>query len=170
MFSVRELATLVRRLNAAQFAQQMGPFALMQRPAPEARVETARIDLESVTQPRPIFRVRSAPATVDFGNLIVATLPPLANDGSMQLVIGRAPDCDLVVHDTAVSKHHARVCWDGEVALLEELGSSNGTFVNNHQLRDRWALRDGDELTFGESHFLFLWAESLRARLHSMKP
>jgi hypothetical protein len=168
MFSVRELAELVRRLDEVTFTQQMGPFALMQRPPPDEKFENARADLGTETRLQPVFKLRGVPSTVDFGDLIIATLPPPQDDGSMQLVIGRAPDCDLVVHDTSISKRHARVVWNGKVAVLEELGSVNGTFVNNLKMKDRWTLRDGDQLTFGESHFLFLSAHSLHFRLRTM--
>jgi len=169
MFTVRELAELVRRLDERAFVKQMGPFALMQRPAPEAREERARADKGGATTQNPVLKLRGNRSTIDFGDLMIATLPPPSADGSMQLVIGRSPDCDLVVLDTSVSKQHARVTWNGRDAVLEELGSVNGTFINNLKMKDRWTMRDGDELTFGESHFLFLWAASLHARLRSLR-
>ena len=66
------------------------------------------------------------------------------------IVIGRAPDADLVLQDGEVSRHHARVtpAADGS-AIVEDLGSSNGTFVNNAQLYSRARLDPGDELLLG---------------------
>jgi pSer/pThr/pTyr-binding forkhead associated (FHA) protein len=97
--------------------------------------------------------------------LIIATLPPANDDGSMQLTIGRSPDCDLVVHDLTVSKHHAHITWNGAEAVLAELGSVNGTYVNGVRMKARWPLRDGDTLAFGDSHFVFLLAPTLHLRL-----
>jgi hypothetical protein len=168
MFSVRELAELGRQLDEVAFTRQMGPFALMQRPPPEERLGNAR-EHEHETRVHPAVRLRGVPTSVDFGDLIIATLPPPSADGSMQLLIGRSPDCDLVVHDPSVSKHHATVQWDGQGAVLEELGSVNGTYVNNHRMKDRWTLRDGDQLSFGDSHFLFLSTGSLHRRLRGLR-
>lgn len=167
MFSVRELAELVRRLDGEGFVHQMGPFALMQRPPPDERVEAGR-DYSGETRLQPSFKLRGVPSMVDFGDMMLATIPPLQADGTIQLIIGRAPDCDLVVHDPMMSKHHARVVWNGRQAILEELGSVNGTFVNNHKMKDRWTLRDGDELGFGDSHFLFISTAALYTRLRTL--
>jgi pSer/pThr/pTyr-binding forkhead associated (FHA) protein len=60
------------------------------------------------------------------------------------------------------------VLWNGAQAVIEEMGSSNGTFINNLKMKDRWTLRDGDHVSFGEAHFLFLWAASLHARLRAL--
>jgi pSer/pThr/pTyr-binding forkhead associated (FHA) protein len=66
------------------------------------------------------------------------------------IVIGRASDADLVVEDAEVSRHHARVspAADGS-AVVEDLGSHNGTFVNNNQLYGTARLDRGDELMVG---------------------
>jgi len=48
--------------------------------------------------------------------------------------IGNAPDCDLVVHQPVVSGHHCRLSLYGEQYVLEDLGSTNGTFVNGYKL------------------------------------
>jgi pSer/pThr/pTyr-binding forkhead associated (FHA) protein len=66
------------------------------------------------------------------------------------IVIGRAPDADLVIEDAEVSRHHARVspAADGS-AVVEDLGSYNGTFVNANQLYGTARLDPGDELIVG---------------------
>lgn len=66
------------------------------------------------------------------------------------IVIGRASDADLVLDDAEVSRHHARVrpTADGS-ATVEDLGSSNGTFVNHNQLYGQARLEAGDELLLG---------------------
>ncbi len=66
------------------------------------------------------------------------------------IVIGRAADADLVLDDTQVSRHHARLspATDGSV-VVEDLGSANGTFINNSQVVGRARLDPGDELLAG---------------------
>ena len=58
-----------------------------------------------------------------------------------QLTIGRKPDNDLVIDNPAVSGHHARIIQEHGSFFVEDLGSTNGTFVNDaktakHQLRN----------------------------------
>jgi hypothetical protein len=168
MLNVRELAALARQLDEPVFAQQMGPFALVQRPPPESRVEASRFSRDDRTSLRPMVQLRkAAPVAMDFGDLLVATLPPPDAAGEMVLVIGRMPDCDLVVEDPAISKHHASVSWADGVGVLRELGSSNGTYINGHRMRDSWTLRDGDALRFGESHFIFMLIDTLYRRMRT---
>jgi pSer/pThr/pTyr-binding forkhead associated (FHA) protein len=66
------------------------------------------------------------------------------------VVIGRAPDVNLLLDDPQVSRHHARVTPqpDGS-ALVEDLGSSNGTFINHSELHAPARLDVGDDLLIG---------------------
>jgi ABC-type multidrug transport system ATPase subunit len=52
------------------------------------------------------------------------------------LVIGRAPDCDIVLAEPLVSRRHARLTRDGTRWRLADLGSWNGTFVNGQRVTD----------------------------------
>jgi pSer/pThr/pTyr-binding forkhead associated (FHA) protein len=67
------------------------------------------------------------------------------------LVIGRRPDCDVVLRDDSVSGHHARVGWDGNGWQVEDLGSRNGTFVNGKLVKRAAALRSGDAVRVGNA-------------------
>ena len=71
------------------------------------------------------------------------------------MVIGRHPDCDVVLEYGAVSRQHAHVVQDGTGIWLEDLGSRNGTFVNDHKIEGRYALQDKDRLQIGDCHFVF---------------
>lgn len=161
MLRVRELAGLARRLDVAGFAAQMGPFALMQRPVAEGQRGRGRVQTVGL----PSMAQGKAGAPVEFEELIVAPLPPPLPDGTMELVIGRGPDCDLVVDDAAVSTRHAAIRWDGATAVIVDLGSSNGTFVGGARLTGPTALKNGDPLAFGRAHFIYLPAAELYARI-----
>lgn len=67
-----------------------------------------------------------------------------------ELVIGRAPDVDLVLEDAQASRRHAKVApaSDGS-AVVEDLGSANGTFINHAELVGPARLDRGDELLIG---------------------
>jgi len=62
------------------------------------------------------------------------------------LNIGRGPDNDLVFPDREISRHHCRIRREGRNYVLEDLGSKNGTFVNDQRLTGRHVLLDGDEI------------------------
>jgi S-DNA-T family DNA segregation ATPase FtsK/SpoIIIE len=66
------------------------------------------------------------------------------------IVIGRSPDSDLVLEDGEVSRRHAKVTLapDGS-ATIEDLGSANGTFVNQYELHAPAPIDAGDELLLG---------------------
>lgn len=64
-------------------------------------------------------------------------------------VVGRRDTSDLVIADPHVSLAHARVKRRQGAVLIEDLGSTNGTFVNGERLTTARALRHGDEVTFG---------------------
>lgn len=65
------------------------------------------------------------------------------------LVIGRADDADLTLADAGVSRSHARVNADAAGASIEDLGSSNGTFVNGERVEGSRPLGDGDQIQLG---------------------
>lgn len=68
--------------------------------------------------------------------------------------IGRKPDNDLCLEDPAVSAHHARIVQVQEVLFLEDLGSTNGSFVNEQKI-DRRQLQDADSIRLGSHRLIF---------------
>lgn len=73
------------------------------------------------------------------------------------IVIGRSRECDLVFPARDISRKHAQIRWDGEAYLLEDLGSVNGTRLNNNLCDTPLVLQNGDELRFGDEivvHFI----------------
>lgn len=65
-------------------------------------------------------------------------------------VVGRSEDSELVLEDGEASRHHARITPqpDGS-ALIEDLGSANGTFINHNELMGPSRIDPGDELVMG---------------------
>jgi len=68
---------------------------------------------------------------------------PLENS---QYVMGRHPDCDIVLESGSVSRQHARVSKSGTSFILEDLKSRNGTFVNGRLINEPTKLLEGDTL------------------------
>jgi pSer/pThr/pTyr-binding forkhead associated (FHA) protein len=65
------------------------------------------------------------------------------------LVVGRAGDADVVLADPTVSRHHASLSPQGETAVVEDLQSSNGTFVNGEQVGQPRRVGSGDIIGLG---------------------
>lgn len=70
--------------------------------------------------------------------------------GRGSVTIGRLPDCDIVVADPGASRQHAQVRFDGGRFVLSDLGSTNGTLVNDVRATER-VLEDGDRVTIGST-------------------
>ncbi|MGO1053789.1 DUF3662 and FHA domain-containing protein [Crossiella sp. CA198] len=69
-------------------------------------------------------------------------------------VIGRGQDADFRLPDTGVSRRHLEITWDGQNAMLADLGSTNGTTVNSNPAQ-AWQLADGDAIRIGHSTLVF---------------
>lgn len=67
---------------------------------------------------------------------------------SAKTVIGRGENCDLRVPLVSVSRHHCELIVGGGTIAVKDLGSSNGTFVNNHRVNEA-TLQAGDRLAVG---------------------
>lgn len=167
MLSVKELRTLASRFSATEFRRQLGPFALIQRP-PEEQVQRMAMELGAERTMANLKRqVREDVDSLMFAfeELVVATLPEL---GTEPLVVGRLPDCDLVIDDPSVSKRHAALEWDEATGKcqLADLGSRNGTTINGSPpAAPEVNLKDGDVLSFGSAQFVYLLSDTLHARL-----
>ncbi|HME90321.1 MAG TPA: FHA domain-containing protein [Myxococcaceae bacterium] len=163
MLSVKEIRNLAASLSEAQFKDQMGPFALIQRPCEGGGA--GHLDITGKSHPEAMSQ-KVLSLLFEFEDLSVAILPPLT--GMDELTVGRQPDCDLVIDDASVSKRHAVLKWNAEQHRCSVLdaGSTNGTFLNASTAVDReTSLRDGDILSFGDVQFWYLLTETLYAKL-----
>lgn len=67
------------------------------------------------------------------------------------MIIGRNPECHLPLADPYVSSQHARIFFRDGIILIEDLGSTNGTFVNGIRVSDSVALEDGAQIQIGQT-------------------
>ena len=67
------------------------------------------------------------------------------------MTVGRAPECELRLEDTYASQQHARLFAKNESWFVEDLGSTNGTFVNDQKLAAPAMLQPGDKVRVGQT-------------------
>ncbi|MGD8441584.1 MAG: GGDEF domain-containing protein [Holophagae bacterium] len=84
-----------------------------------------------------------------------------------ELEIGRDRDCELAFPEVpSLSRVHARISFDGDHVEVEDLGSTNGTLVNDRRLTGPVRLDSGDRIQFGALHFKFLREADVEAAYH----
>jgi pSer/pThr/pTyr-binding forkhead associated (FHA) protein len=71
------------------------------------------------------------------------------------ITLGRSRKCDVYIPDQRASRRHAEVHWDGELCMLHDLDSANGTFLNGRRIAEPHALRDGDKIGVASAVFAF---------------
>jgi pSer/pThr/pTyr-binding forkhead associated (FHA) protein len=71
------------------------------------------------------------------------------------ITIGRAVECGIVITSRRVSREHARVQRQGQRIVLLDLGSTNGTFLNDERVLSPVELRDGDCISIGDVDLIF---------------
>jgi hypothetical protein len=69
-------------------------------------------------------------------------------------VLGRSRDADVFLQDGEVSRRHARFETNGGVVYLEDLQSSNGTFLNGRRVTEAIEIRAGDEIDVGTTRLV----------------
>ncbi len=82
-----------------------------------------------------------------------------------EYVVGRGSDCDIQIDRDSVSRRHARIFSQGKQWFAEDLGSTNGSYVNDDPI-EKAPLRDGDFLKIGSAIFKFLSGANLEASYH----
>ncbi|MCH2181371.1 MAG: SpoIIE family protein phosphatase [Mariniblastus sp.] len=75
--------------------------------------------------------------------------------GRQTIVIGRHPECDIVIDDASVSRHHANISNDNGTFFVMDLESRNGTFVNRSAVHEPTRLFDGAEIAICDIKFKF---------------
>lgn len=126
---------------------------------------------DSVTQVHTAESLHRAEAEV---NLILIAHPEdlglgnrfqLAHGGILE--IGRSSALQISLPDVlSVSRNHARLDYSGDSVVIEDIGSTNGTYVNDQKIRGRQVLQSGDRIQVGAVHFKYLHERDVEAAYH----
>lgn len=73
-----------------------------------------------------------------------------------ELTLGRSSSNNIIIKDPYISKNHFRIIKDEENFFIEDLKSSNGTYLNGEKLEDVAILKNNDHIRTGEIEFIFL--------------
>ena len=96
-----------------------------------------------LNDPSPVYVLRGVTGQV-FGRTFAIEQP---------LTIGRAPVCDVTIPEPTLSRCHVRLSPTAEGMLVQDLGSTNGTYINGQRI-SQWIARAGDELRLDCIRFL----------------
>ena len=120
---------------------------------------------DRITLPDSFSTVATSP---DRACLVVIYGPELGKRAALghgNFEIGRSSRSDLPIDQESISRHHARITHDGLRHSIEDLGSTNGTFVNDQNVKSS-PLRDGDQVKLGRSILKYMSGDNIEANYH----
>lgn len=79
--------------------------------------------------------------------------------------IGRGSDCDLTLRSKWVSRNHAQIHLSGNILWLRDLGSTNGTMINQKRIKEAELLEVGDHIHFGDHQFFVRSEDTIKTVL-----
>lgn len=85
--------------------------------------------------------------------------------GEEPTVIGRSARCDVQIDQESVSRNHCRLAFNGRGYTIQDLGSTNGTYVND-DLVETIDLRDGDQIKVGRTILKFIVGGNIELQYH----
>src|SRR5262245_34109530 len=118
-----------------------------------ASVPKQQLDEETTTNVTPIKIEAQDPQKTEDACLVVIYGPEIGRRIAMgfgNFEIGRSSKNDLALDQESVSRHHARITRAREGWSIRDLGSTNGTYVNDLPIQEK-PLRDGDQVKIGRS-------------------
>jgi pSer/pThr/pTyr-binding forkhead associated (FHA) protein len=133
-----------------------------------------RVVASEKTVPAPVRRPPPSPAEDDNGRTRVrAALPKFVMRGVSgptfgktfgvvgALTLGRSAECDISIPTDEISRHHAKLQVVPDGVMVEDLGSANGTFVNNQRVHGGTLMKPGDELRLDTVRFMLMSPEQM---------
>lgn len=82
------------------------------------------------------------------------------------IVIGRSSSCDIQIDQDSISRNHARISHEGKGVVVADMGSTNGTFVNDELISGSLQLRNGDLIKIGRTIFKYIAGGNIEGMYH----
>ncbi len=102
-----------------------------------------------------LYRTGGAAPAQDTRDLVITVISGpqagLSRVLEKEVVVGRSPECDIMIEDTTLSRRHCRFVRQGDAVLVEDLGSSNGTYLAGARLAQAARAAEGDRVQVGRS-------------------
>jgi NADH dehydrogenase len=128
--------------------------------------DTLRATSDQRVEAAPLTGMFALPGVPQYAPAAASAAPPAAclvrRDSAGEIALdrdllslGRSAENNIVVPDQGVSRRHALIQREGDVYWLEDLGATNGTYVNGQRIQERVQLRHGDEIAVGGTAFSF---------------
>ena len=76
-------------------------------------------------------------------------------------IVGRDPESDIVIDDIEISRNHLVITRERETFQIEDLNSTNGTFLNGKKIKKQTVIKNGDLISLGENHVLEFVVEKI---------
>jgi len=144
-----------RNPTASAFCSSCG--SLLDRPV-DHTITLAKVDpLQDATGPTDDAVVHLDKLPSGVASLVVRSGPQAGATFALREEVtrlGRHPDSEIILDDITVSRRHAEVQRSGVEYVVTDVGSLNGTYVNQERM-DRAVLRNGDELQVGKFRLVF---------------
>ena len=83
-----------------------------------------------------------------------------------EIIIGRAPEAGIMIPDDSVSREHAKIISRGNSVAIDDMGSSNGTFIHDDRVQSPTTLTDGDILRLGSILLKFFAHDNIERVFH----
>ncbi len=112
------------------------------------------------------------PTTATTGGMLVKIYPASPLDQPVELtdaptVVGRDEACEVCVCEDSISRRHAEIAFDGHNYYVQDLGSTNGTFVNDARVSSS-RLNSGDRMRFGNHIYKFITLDGVESKYHEI--
>jgi len=129
---------------------------------PASRNHTSQTDRHTVGEPTRQDAGAFKPRLIVVSGMLLGQQMEL---GDTPVIVGRATECALSMPHPSVSRQHCRIWREGDRYLIEDLGSTNRTYLNGKPVA-RAELRDGDQISVGNNAIKFFTSTSLEANYH----
>jgi diguanylate cyclase (GGDEF)-like protein len=130
---------------------------------PSSKDQNCKTDRHTVAQQPPREDDAFRPRLIVVSGLMLGFQVEL---GSAILIVGRASECGLSLPHPSVSRHHCRIWREGDNYVIEDLGSTNQTYVNGKPIA-RAQLQDGDQISVGSNAIKYFTGASMEATYHN---